>query len=228
MEVKMLEIRSERGTTRPVWIADGGCQILVDTSIPLQADKVLSAVLAVGGDPAALKKLLITHQDLDHMGCVKDILARYPQIEVLCHEDEAPYIRGDLAPVKLQALPEDHELRLAYARRAVPVTRTLKDGERIGDCGGILAIHMPGHTPGNLCFYVEKARTLIAGDALNMQDGALIGPNPIYTQDMKLACRSLEKLLDLDIERVLTFHGGEFRGDSRTALEALITSGPKE
>jgi glyoxylase-like metal-dependent hydrolase (beta-lactamase superfamily II) len=225
MEVKMLEIRSERGTTRPVLILDGECQILVDTSIPLQADAVLLAVRAAGGDPARLAKILLTHQDLDHMGSVKDILARCPRIEVLCHEDEAPYIRGDLPPVKLQALPEDHELRLAYARRVIPVGRTLKDGDRLGDCGGILAIHTPGHTPGHLCLYVEQARTLIAGDALNMQDGALTGPNPVYTQDMALAHRSLGKLLDLDIERVLTFHGGEFRGDVRAAIASLASLG---
>lgn len=227
MEVKMLEIRSERGTTRPVLILDGECQILVDTSIPLQADSVLSAVQAAGGDPAKLTKVLLTHQDLDHMGSLKDILARCPGIEALCHEAEAPYIRGDLPPVKLQALPEDHELRLAYARRVVPVGRTLRDGERLTDCGGILAVHTPGHTPGHLCLYVERARTLIAGDALNMQDGALTGPNPVYTQDMALACRSLGKLLDLDIERVLTFHGGEFQGDVRAALTALSSPGPK-
>ena len=227
MEVKMLEIRSERGTTRPVLILDEACQILVDTSIPLQADAVLSAVRAAGGDPAKLSKVLLTHQDLDHMGSLKEIMARCPGIEVLCHEAEAPYIRGDIPPIKLQALPEDHELRLAYARRVVPVARMLKDGDRLDDCGGILAIHTPGHTPGHLCFYVEEARTLIAGDALNMQDGALTGPNPVYTQDMALACRSLSKLLNLDIERVLSFHGGEFRGDVRAALTALAASGPK-
>ena len=224
MEVKMLEIRSERGTTRPVLILDGECQILVDTSIPLQADAVLLAAKAAGGDPEKLSKVILTHQDLDHMGSLKDILARCPKIEVLCHEDEAPYIRGDLPPVQLEALPKDHELRLAYARRVVSVGRTLKDGERLGDCGGILAIHTPGHTPGHLCLYVEKARTLIAGDALNMHDGALTGPNPVYTQDMALACRSLQKLQAFDIERVLTFHGGEFRGDVRTALQALAPS----
>jgi glyoxylase-like metal-dependent hydrolase (beta-lactamase superfamily II) len=81
---------------------------------------------------------------------------------VACHEDEVPYIRGDRTPTKLEALPEGHELRLGYARRTLPVDRPLKDGERLPECGGIVAIHTPGHTPGHLCLYVERARALIA------------------------------------------------------------------
>lgn len=225
MEVKMLEIHSERGITRPVLLIDSENLILVDTSYPLQSEAVLEAVRAAGFDPAALTKVLLTHQDMDHMGCLKDILALYPQIEVLCHEDEAPYIRGDRTPIKLAALPEGHELRLAYARRTVPVARTLRDGERLNDCGGILAVHTPGHTPGHLCLYVEEARALIAGDALNIENGMLTGPNPVYTQDMALAYRSLSKLLALDIGRVFTFHGGMFQGDVHEALAALLAAG---
>ncbi len=227
MEVKMLEIHSERGITRPVLLIDSENLILVDTSYPLLSEAVLDAVRAADCDPAALTKVLLTHQDMDHVGCLKDILTRYPQIDVLCHEEEAPYIRGDLTPVKLQALPEGHELRQAYVRRTVPVARTLRDGEWLNDCGGILAVHTPGHTPGHMCLYVEEARALIAGDALNVEGGMLVGPNPAYTQDMALAYRSLSKLLALDIRRVFTFHGGMFQGDVQGALTALLTSGPR-
>jgi glyoxylase-like metal-dependent hydrolase (beta-lactamase superfamily II) len=226
MEVKMLEIHSGRGITCPVLLKDGERLALVDTSYPLTSEAVLEAVRQAGADPAALDMILITHQDIDHVGCVKDILDRYPGIRVLCHEDEAPYIDGRMTPVKMQALPENHEMRLAYARRTVPIARTLADGERLPGFGGILAIHTPGHTPGHICLYVEAARALIAGDALNVQDGALAGPNPVYTLDMALGYRSLEKLLPLDIECVYTFHGGAFRGDVRGALEALIASAP--
>ncbi len=227
MELKMLEIHSERGITRPVLMRDECDLILVDTSYPMLSEAVLAAVRAAGSDPADITKILITHQDFDHVGCLKDILTGYPGIEVLCHEAEAPYIDGRETPVKLQALPEGHEMRLAYARRTVPISRSFRDGDRLPACGGIRAIHTPGHTPGHLCLYAEAARTLIAGDALNLQDGLLSGPNPVYTQDMALAYRSLSKLVDLDIECVCTFHGGMFRGDVRAALAALIASGPK-
>jgi glyoxylase-like metal-dependent hydrolase (beta-lactamase superfamily II) len=227
MEVKMLEIRSERGITRPVLLSDEAHLALVDTSYPLMAEAVLQAVRQAGADPAALDMILITHQDLDHVGCIRDILTQYPGIKVLCHEEEAPYIDGRRTPVKLQALPEGHELRLAYARRVVPIAQVLADGERLPFFGGVVALHTPGHTPGHMCLYVEAARALIAGDALNVVDGALSGPNPVYTQDMALGYRSLEKLLPFDIECVYTFHGGAFRGDVSGALKALTASGPK-
>jgi glyoxylase-like metal-dependent hydrolase (beta-lactamase superfamily II) len=62
---------------------------------------------------------------------------------------------------------------------------------------------------------------------LNIEGGALSGPNPAFTRDLAQAYRSLEKLLPFPIERVLTFHGGEYRGDVRAALRTLIASGPK-
>lgn len=226
MEVKMLEIHSGRGITRPVLLRDGDRLAPVDTSYPLMAEAVLEAVRQAGADPAALDTVFITHQDIDHVGRLKDILNHCPGIRVLCYEAEAPYIDGRMTPVKLQALPEHHEMRQAYARRTVPITRTLADGERLPDFGGILAIHTPGHTQGHMCYYLEAARALIAGDALNVWDGALAGPNPVYTQDMALGCRSLIKLLPLDIECAYTFHGGAYRGGAHGALEALISSGP--
>jgi glyoxylase-like metal-dependent hydrolase (beta-lactamase superfamily II) len=184
------------------------------------------AIREAGGDPAALDYILLTHQDIDHVGCVKDILPSCPRAVVACHEDEAPYIRGDLTPIKYAALPEDHPFRQAYARRVVPVDQLLRDGDHLPLSGGITIIHTPGHTPGHMCLYVHAARALIAGDALNIQDDALSGPNPVYTQDMAQAYRSLEKLITLPIDCVYTFHGGAYRGDVTAALNALIAAGP--
>ncbi len=225
MEAVMLTIRSERGATHPVLIRDGEHLILADTCYPLMAEPLLTAIREAGSDPAAIDFILITHQDIDHIGCVKDILPFCPRASVACHEDEAPYIRGDLPPVKYTELSEDHPFRQAYARRVVPVHQLLRDGDLLPYCGGISVFHTPGHTPGHICLYVREARALIAGDALNIQDGALTGPNPVYTQDMALAHRSLEKLIQLPIECVYTFHGGAYRGDVPTSLRALTAAG---
>lgn len=226
MEIRMLEIRSDRGITRPVLIRDAGAALLADTGYPLTAEAVLSAMRDAGCGPEALTVIALTHQDIDHVGCAKDILARCPGAMALCHEAEAPYIRGDRTPVKYESLPEGHEFRLAYARRVLPSVRTVKDGERIQFPSEVVAVHTPGHTPGHMCLYVSSMRALIAGDALNIDGGALTGPNPVYTKDMQEAYRSLEKLLPLAIDRVYTYHGGVFEGDVAGALGRLIAAGP--
>jgi len=78
MEIKMLEVRSDRGVTRPVLIRDGGAALLADTGYPLTAEAVLSGMRGAGCDPEALTVIALTHQDIDHVGCAKDILARCP------------------------------------------------------------------------------------------------------------------------------------------------------
>ena len=222
----MLEVRSDRGVTRPVLVRDGGAALLADTGYPLTAEAVLSAMRGAGCDPETLAVIALTHQDIDHVGCAKDILARCPGAAVLCHEAEAPYIRGERTPVKYESLPEDHEFRLAYARRVLPSVRTVKDGERLPFPSEIVAVHTPGHTPGHICLYLPEARALIAGDALNMDGGALTGPNPVYTKDMVEAYQSLEKIRALAIDRVYTYHGGVFEGDVAGALGRLIDAAP--
>ena len=81
-------------------------------------------------------------------------------------------------------------------------------------------IHTPGHTPGHLSLFVKKAKLLIAGDELRVEEGELVGPNESATPDMESANASLRKLTDYDIDRVLCYHGGYFgRGASATIEE---------
>ncbi len=48
---------------------------------------------------------------------------------------------------------------------SVEVNTNLTDGEELDYGGGITVIQVPGHTPGHLCLYHEKSKSLIAGDA---------------------------------------------------------------
>jgi len=83
--------------------------------------------------------------------------------------------------------------------------------------GGTVVIHTPGH----ICLYVKPAEVLIAGDALNVGEGKLIGPRPQYTADMDTALRSLQKLTHYDIETMICYHGGAYRGDANERIADL-------
>jgi glyoxylase-like metal-dependent hydrolase (beta-lactamase superfamily II) len=62
---------------------------------------------------------------------------------------------------------------------------------------------------------------LITGDALNVSDGLLAGPNPAYTPDVATALASLKKLAAYDIETVICYHGGVYRGDANRRIAVL-------
>ena len=91
--------------------------------------------------------------------------------------------------------------------------------------GGTIALHTPGHTPGHLCLYVKRPKVLIAGDALNVEEGKLIGPRAQFTADLAVALRSVEKLARYDIESVICYHGGIYNNADVNQRIAEIARG---
>ncbi len=229
--VHLLEIVGDHGTTYPSLVQEGRELVLIDAGFPLETAKIKQAIEMEGFSPEALSYILLTHQDIDHIGCAKELVAQ-SGAQTGAHEIEAPYIQGDQTPIKLAmqearfpSLSEAERafvrtLREAFERRRFPIDLWLKDGESLPVCG-LEVIHTPGHTPGHACFYVPGDRVLIAGDALNIEKGKLAGPNPQHSADIQLATASLAKLAARDVMHTITYHGGLFTGDLREAIGAL-------
>lgn len=70
-------------------------------------------------------------------------------------------------------------------------------------------------------FVFKSDKILIAGDQLNIDNGELLGPNPLHTPYMKQATDSLKKLLPFDIEKVVTYHGGLFTSNPNKKIANL-------
>ena len=216
--VEMLEINGENGTLYPVLMWDDTELVLVDAVLPGQLEVLREAVSKAGFPLEKITKVIITHQDMDHIGCAK-ILSELGA-EIFAHETEAPYIQGDKTSVRIldmeARLHEMNEDERAFYERVkmgapyffVHVDRLLNDGETLDFCGGVKIIHTPGHMPGHIALLLEQSNILIAGDAANIQDGALVGANPQYSQDMQEAQVSFEKLLNSKPASVVCYHGG--------------------
>jgi glyoxylase-like metal-dependent hydrolase (beta-lactamase superfamily II) len=52
-------------------------------------------------------------------------------------------------------------------------------------------------------------------------DGRLLGPDPQYTLDMNSAMKSLKKLTHYDIETVICYHGGLYKGNANRRIAEL-------
>lgn len=192
-------------------VIDGDEVAVVDTGVPGQADAILAQIAELGYEPRSLTKILLTHQDIDHIGSVVDLKEK-TGAEVYASSVERPYIEGDLPspkrmdPARLAQMPEFAAM-VANLKRT-KVEHVLEAGDRIDFAGGIKLIATPGHTPGHTSFYLERTKTLIAGDALTAADGKLNGPMPQATPDMESAMASVRDLQNLDIQTVVTYHGG--------------------
>lgn len=74
------------------------------------------------------------------------------------------------------------------------------------DCGEftLRAVHTPGHASNHLCYLLDREKLLFTGD--HVMQGSTVVINP-PDGDMVAYLKSLESLLDLDIERIAPGHG---------------------
>lgn len=199
---------------------------LVDTAFPDKTDAIANGLDEAGIEIRDLERIIITHQDLDHMGSAA-ALVRESGARVLAHPEDEPYIDGTLRILKLtpELLEQRPQMREMFERlEPVGVDEHIEDGDRLDLAGGIRVIFTPGHTPGHASLYLEEPKILIAGDALTSNDGTLNGPNPAMTLDMQTANESVERLAELDVETIICYHGGVVSDDASGQLQGLPRS----
>lgn len=172
--------------------------VLVDTGIPGQLELIRHRLVEEGVPFEKITKIIITHQDMDHIGSLPELIAAAEgRIEVLAHELAKPYIMGEVPLIKRGTMAPPSKVDV-----------TLQDGDVLPFCGGIQVIHTPGHSPDHISLYHQMSKTLITGDALTSVDGVLMPPNATHTPNLEQALQSVGKLSELDIETAITYHGG--------------------
>jgi len=228
-------------TVHPVLLWDEQDVVLVDTGFPRQTGQLRAAADSCGVDLNRLTRILLTHQDIDHIGNLQELTENSPStVEVLAHKTEKPYIEGerrllrftDEAIASLDRLPASVPESFRTGLKALmlhppraAVTRVISGGERLPWCGGITVIDTPGHTPGHVSLYHERSRTLIAGDALVVKEGRLCGADPGTTLDPETAKASLSRFAPFDIETVVCYHGGIYKERVKERIAELADRG---
>jgi len=210
-------------TIHPVLLSSDEMLFLVDAGFAGQLPLFKEAIAQAGHGIGNVEGILVTHHDRDHIGALPkfaDLLG--DRLQVLAHKAERAYVDGEVRFDK-KAAPGEGDIPVPPGER--PSSRrgtcVLQDGERLPEFGGIVVVHTPGHTPGHACYYLEKSRILVVGDALNAVEGELSGPNPIHTHDLDLALRSLERLGRYPVRGVACYHGGYVEGDPQERIAQL-------
>ncbi len=219
-----------------IWNDQGAT--LIDTGVPGQFHEIKAAIEKAGKSISDVKQIVLTHQDVDHIGSLTDLLKESDsKIDVYAHADDIPYIEGDKQLIKFDparfekmfdSLPADvaEKMKAQFANlQSNKVDHVLKDGETLPFNSGVTVIATPGHTPGHISLYVEEDKLLIVGDAMVVDEsGVLQGPREAVTPNMEQAMASVAKFLDYEIEKVLCYHGGLFTGDVHTRIKEIVES----
>lgn len=220
--IEMLEIEAGHGKIYPTLIHDENHLVLVDTGFAHTTADFEKAVKLAGYELSDLTEILLTHQDLDHIGGANNLKKMAPNVKILAPEIDAPFIQGDETPTKLAKLeakkadgtftaqdePLFEFLNGGFSDAFVKVDEILTDGKILDIAGGIEVIFTPGHTPGHAVYLVKSDNTLIVGDAANVIDGELTGSNPPMTWNMEKAEASLQKIKALNATNVISYHTG--------------------
>jgi len=216
----------------PAMLRDEDGITLVDTGMIGQFAGLEAALNKEGVQLADVKRIILTHQDIDHIGNLGALLDAIPGLEVWAHADEIPYIKGEKPLIKFT--PERRAMLpapvLAQADQLlsqlpeIEISRVLEDGDMLPLQGGIQVIHTPGHTPGHICLYFRESEFLLAADELRVVDDELVGPAPPATPDMPEALRSLKRLTGLKLNKVLCYHGGEYTNEPSEYIAKLAES----
>jgi len=187
---------------------------LIDTATPGKADLIFARLAEWGGGPTDLKRIVITHADLDHAGHAGAATA------ALLVEGRSP--RHMPQPVQFLI---DRFVR--YKRVDRGAIRPLGDGDELPVLGGLRVLAAPGHTSEQHALYSPAAGVLFAADALNTRDGRLqLTPRRI-TADQAAAERTAIQLLQLSPAVIACGHGaplvdgGAAMGDLLARLAAL-------
>lgn len=180
---------------------------LIDTGMPGAVDRILNALEELGGSPANLKRILLTHADLDHAGGVAE-LQRRTGAEVWAGGLTADYLAMGQGPPHLpgpiQFLADRFVRYKPYPRGQV---KLFSDGQTLPILGGLVALATPGHTPDHFSFRAPEAGIVFAGDALNTRRVYLRSTPRWITADRPAADHSALRLLDLDPVVIAAGHG---------------------
>lgn len=166
-----------------VVVGTGGV-VLVDTGPPGSGEAIGKALARVGAAWSDVTDIVLTHRHFDHTGGLAESAELASGATVWAGADDAPEIPFN-------------------GGRAV---RPLADGDLVGD---LRVLHTPGHTPGHVSLLHEAASLLLIGDIVGSMDGALSFGPPAFTADPARSRQSLQRIVDLQTDRVLFSHGDE-------------------
>jgi glyoxylase-like metal-dependent hydrolase (beta-lactamase superfamily II) len=183
-----------------VYLINLGELILIDTGAGWSVENIIKNIEKFGFDCRNLKKIILTHCHIDHIGGVPEIKKRFG-CKVYIHKLDAPPLEtGD--PVLTAAT----WYQTTFPPTPVDVKFNLPEEMlTVGD-QKVICLHTPGHTPGSICIYLDRdGKRILFGQDLH---GPLLSEFGSNLEDYGL---STKKLLELEADILCEGHFGIYR-----------------
>ena len=219
-------------------VEEDGRLTLIDAGFPGHYSIFRDGLDQMGRSPKDVEAIILTHAHADHTG-----FANRLQLEtgapIMLHHDELP---GFVRPLNLpwyglltRSWKSHIRLMLLHATlqgvfRSPSKSKTFpfRDGDRLKVPGRPEVIHIPGHTPGEVAFYLPRQQVLVSGDTLvtldlmSGRDGGPQLPHKLLNDNDVLARKSLDRMRELGRVKILPGHGEPWEGEMKEAIESAL------
>ena len=198
--------------------------VLIDTGFASSLRGIVEDIdlLRRGG---RVSHVLLTHAHVDHAGAAAAIRARYGAV-IAAGAGDCALNTADEAVLR-EPIGRSHRRRrfvrwLLGRSSAVPVEVRIDEilvGERM--IAGLLAIPVPGHTPGSYCYVLEDRGVAFVGDLVISHDHGLSRPMMMANADDRLYLDSLRAFASRAPDIGCPGHGRPIDSDFRNQLSRL-------
>lgn len=187
---------------------------IIDTGLPYSEKRILEYITSLGRSAQDISRILITHADLDHYGC----LAALQKVSGACIY--ASRLEATSMAKGQSSRPVYRSIDTAFKRfmfalmsrlmKATPiqVDEILTEGQVLPVLGGLRVVETPGHSPGHLSYFLPSAGILFCGDSMR-SDGkrGFRASRSRNDWDPALASVSVRKQAELGAKVVCPGHG---------------------
>ena len=181
---------------------------LIDAGLPGNQKRILGYVAAIGKSPSDLKRIILTHGDLDHVGSLHPLHTATRARTYASQIEAQAMASGKPSRVINVRMPLIRRLvRLLMKQKPFQVDEILTDGQVLPILGGLLVVDTAGHTPGHISLFAPAASILFCGDSMVTDDNGIHGSRPALTWDQTKAAEAVRRQAALGARILCSGHG---------------------
>jgi glyoxylase-like metal-dependent hydrolase (beta-lactamase superfamily II) len=191
-------------------IVDTDGLTLIDTGMPGSDKKVLEYISGIDRLPDELKRIILTHSDIDHIGGLAALktasgartYANPIEAEGIARGKSTRPLKGRGVRLMLFKL-----LMPMFKAKSVKVDEMLSEGQMLSALGGLRVVNTFGHTPGHISLYSPSTKILFGGDSMRSSGDQLLPSPLINTWDEAQMREAIKIQAALGAEIVCVGHG---------------------
>jgi glyoxylase-like metal-dependent hydrolase (beta-lactamase superfamily II) len=195
-------------------LADPDGLTIIDTGLPYSEKTTLRYMAGKGWSARDIKRILITHADLDHYGCLATLQKESGACTYASRLEAVAMAKGRSSrPIDRNGNNTFQRLLIAFFSRImkatpVEVDQSLAEGQYLPILGGLQVVETPGHSPDHVSFFVPSSGILFCGDSMR-SDGnkGFRGSRSRNDWDHAVASASVRKQAGLGAQIVCPGHG---------------------